>query len=261
MIRISIFVSMFLFWVTASTKGQVTAPIATDRPDQTECPFIVPKGYLQAEHGLTYEKISKTSRALTHPSILWKYGISENIEVRLITEIVSEKELSKPITGLVPITVGFKTKIAEENGLIPKVSFIGHLSVPNWASKALKTGYYAPSFRFTMQHTLSDKFALAYNLGAEWDGETPNPTFIYTLTTGYSITKKLGSYLEFYGFSPQNQSIEHRFDGGLTYLINQNIMVDISAGVGLTSNAPKNFISLGFSYRFNTQSRVLISEK
>jgi hypothetical protein len=254
MIRISLFVSLLLMGITASIQGQSMIPIATDRPDQTECPFIVPKGYLQAEHGLIYEKINKTSRAMTHPSILWKYGISDNFEFRLITEIVSEKELTKPITGLTPIVVGFKTKIAEEQGLLPKVSFIGHLSIPNWASKALKTNYYAPSFRFTMQHTLSNKLALAYNLGAEWDGETPSPTFIYTLTTGYSLTEKLGAYLEFYGFAPQNQSTDHRFDGGLTYLINPNLMLDISGGLGLTSNAPKSYISVGFSYRIKVKN-------
>jgi hypothetical protein len=254
MIRTSLFFPVLLFWITASTYGQSITPIATDRPDQTECPFIVPKGYLQAEHGLVYEKINKTSRAMTHPSILWKYGISDNLEFRLITEVVSEKGLTKPITGLTPIVFGFKTRIAEEQGILPQVSFIGHLSIPNWASKALKTNYYAPSFRFTMQHMLSNKLAFAYNLGAEWDGETPNSTFIYTLTTGYSMTEKLGAYLEFYGFAPQNQSTDHRFDGGLTYLINPNLMLDISGGLGLTDNAPNSFISVGFSYRFKIKS-------
>ena len=101
-----------------------------------------------------------------------------------------------------------------------------------------------------MQHTLSERFTLAYNVGAEWDGETPSTTFIYTLTSGYSITRKLGVYVEFYGFAPQQQATDHRFDGGFTFLINQNIMVDVSGGFGLTENAPANYLSLGFSYRF-----------
>ena len=34
-----------------AVRGQQTGRIETDRPDQTECPFIVKKGYIQAEMG------------------------------------------------------------------------------------------------------------------------------------------------------------------------------------------------------------------
>jgi len=43
------------------------------------------------------------------------------------------------------------------------------------------------------------------------------PTFIYTLTTGYSISEKIGSYVEVFGFAPQTQTANHSFDGGVTY--------------------------------------------
>ncbi len=234
-------------------NAQNIMPIATDRPDQTECPFIVPKGYFQAENGLSYEKTTTKSHSWAAPSILWKYGVSDNIELRLITEHCSEIENKQIIRGIKPVTVGFKVKISEEKGILPKTSFIGHLALPRLATKEMKALYYAPSFRFTMQHTLFDKLSLAYNLGAEWDGATPQPTFIYTLTTGFGITERLGSYIEIYGFAPQNQQTDHRFDGGFTYLLNENIMFDISSGFGLTHNAPKSFVSLGFSYRFDAK--------
>jgi hypothetical protein len=240
----------FVISINIEVFGQNLPSIQLDRPDQTECPFIVPKGYIQAENGLTYEKNNKLSTSIAHPSTLWKYGFSDNFEFRLITEVISEKELSQVNTGLSPITVGFKVKMMEENGILPITSFIGHLAVPNWASKSFEANYFAPSFRFTMQHTLSKRMSLAYNLGAEWDGETPETSFIYTLTTGYSLTEKLGGYLELYGFAPQNQETDHRFDGGLTYLINNNVIFDISGGFGLSPNSPLHFISLGFSYRF-----------
>jgi hypothetical protein len=63
-----------------------------------------------------------------------------------------------------------------------------------------------------MQHTLSEKIVLAYNLGAEWNGETGEQTYIYTLTTGISLTDKLGCYTEIYGFIPKENQSDHRFD-------------------------------------------------
>jgi len=110
--------------------------------------------------------------------------------------------------------------------------------------------YYSPEFRFTMQHTISNRQTLSYNLGAEWNGYTPEPTFIYTLTTGYSFTEKIGGYIEFFGFIPQIEKPDHRFDGGLTYLFNPNHQLDVSAGFGLSKNSPKHYVALGYSFRF-----------
>ena len=100
-----------------------------------------------------------------------------------------------------------------------------------------------------MQHTLSERVNLGYNLGAEWNGETAEPTFIYTITTGCALGEKTGAYAELYGFIPQKSAADHLFDGGLTYLLKQNIQFDISGGFGLTPAAPDYFIALGFSFR------------
>jgi hypothetical protein len=121
-------------------------------------------------------------------------------------------------------------------------------------SEKLQTKYIAPSFRFTMQHTISDKMVLAYNLGAEWNGIEAAQTYIYTLTTGFSLTDKLGMYTELYGFKTAYQQADHRCDGGFTYLINNDFIADISGGFGFSKNSPKNYISLGLSYRFKVSN-------
>ena len=42
--------------VNTSLLGQDLPSIQTDRPDQTECPFITPRSYFQFENGFSYEK-------------------------------------------------------------------------------------------------------------------------------------------------------------------------------------------------------------
>lgn len=232
--------------------GQNLPPIQLDRPDQTECPFITPKRYIQIEGGFTIEHIDKNQKSYSYPSTLWKYGINEKLELRLITEFLSEKINENTNTGISPIIVGFKTALFEEKGFIPKTSFIGHIATSKVGSAVFNTKYIAPSFRFTMQHTLTPKISLAYNLGAEWDGETAGQTYIYTLTTGVGFTEKIGFYAELYGYFPAGKNADHRFDGGMTFLINNNFIADLSGGFGLTKNAPKNYVSLGISYRFKT---------
>lgn len=224
-------------------------PIETDRPDQTETPAIVPKHMFQMENGFSFERTDRHSKSFLLPSSLIKYGVNGNFELRLITEFSVENTDGTKISGLNPVLIGFKAALAEEKGIWPKTSFIAHLMIPELASEELKTTYYAPRFRFTMQHTLTDKINLGYNLGAEWDGESPEPTFIYTLTGGFSLSEKLGCYIELYGFAPQKDKADHRCDGGFTYLISDNVMIDASGGFGISENAPDYYTALGFSFR------------
>ena len=246
------FIPLVIFFGTSNDIlfGQNLPSIQLDRPDQTECPFITPKNYIQIEKGFVVENFNKTQESYSYPSTLWKYGVNEKFELRLLTELVSEKTNGNIITGFVPITIVFKTSLFEENGFIPKTSLIGHIRTSKIGSKEFHTKYIAPSFRFTMQHTLTNKMSLAYNLGAEWNGENSEHNYIYTFTTGFSLTKKIGWYTELYGYLPTNNNADHRFDCGLTYLINNNFMADISGGLALTENSHKNYISFGLSYRF-----------
>ncbi len=239
---------LFLF-ISTLIYSQNSEPIQADRPDQTETPAIVPKGMFQVETGFTFQKNDAFSKSLSLPSSLWKYGVNENFEFRLITEFLSEEINNEKINGFSPIYVGLKVKLTDEKGIIPKTSFIGHLSLTNTASKEFKTEFFAPEFRFVMQHTLTEKMSSSYNLGAEWDGFSAEPTFIYTNAIGYSITEKLGSYIEIFGFMPQNKKSNHSIDGGITYLINPNFMLDLSSGIGISKNAPKNYFAFGFSFR------------
>jgi len=230
--------------------AQNLSSIQTDRPDQTECPFITPLHYLQLETGFSFEKTKQNANEIQAAAALVRYGITTNTELRIIVEHNRNQTEYATTKGINPILIGFKTKLIDEKGIIPTTSFIGHISIPKLASSPYKQKYYTPEFRFTMQHAISDKQALSYNLGAEWNGETAEPTFVYTLTTGYSITEKLGGYVELYGFVPQIEKPDHRFDAGLTYLFNPNHQLDISGGLGLSKISPDYFLSLGYSFRF-----------
>jgi hypothetical protein len=236
-----------IFLLLQYTSNSFSQSIQLDRPDQTECPFITPKGYIQIENGFVIEN-ENDEKKYSLPSTLWKYGINKRLELRLITAFLKEEK-----HGLQPITIGFKTSLIEEKGFIPKISFIGHLTTKNIGSKVFYTQYIAPAFRFTMQHNLTEKVSLAYNLGIEWSGETTQESYIYTLTASNSFNKKLGGYIEFYGFFPKQNKPDQRFDCGITYLVNNDFMLDFSGGFGLTPNAPKNYLAFGVSYRFKPE--------
>ena len=227
--------------------------IQTDRPDQTESTSITPANYFQIETGFHYEKTSDNSSNFALPTILWKYGVIEHFELRLETNFISEKIDHETTSGFPPVTFGFKTRLVDEKKWIPAISFLGHLTTNKWGSKEFQTTHLSPSFRFLFNHTLTDKFSIGYNFGAEWNGESPDTTGLYTFATALSVTEKLGAFAEIYGYVNKYKSADHRIDGGFTYHLNHNFQLDASAGLGLSEISPDYLISCGFSYRFNTK--------
>ena len=107
---------LLLIWIPFLAFSQEIEPIQTDRPDQTETPYLVPKKMFQVENGFSFQKNNANSKTLTLPSSLWKYGVNDNFELRLITEFVLEKFGSETTSGLNPILIGCKisnTKLSQ----------------------------------------------------------------------------------------------------------------------------------------------------
>ncbi len=233
------------------------AELVTDRPDQTEAPVLIPKGALQIETGFVMEPDQQDAYQVTnytYNSSLIKYGINSNLELRLIMEYLGEnrkhiaQDTETQMRGFSPLALGIKSKISEEKGILPQIAFIGHINI-NFLESEFQSEYTAADFRFTFNHSLNEKFSLGYNLGAEWDGVTPAVTYLYTLAIGFKIVDNLGCFVESYGFLPESQTPDHRLDGGFTVLITPTVQWDISAGVGLTDNAPDAFVGTGVSFR------------
>lgn len=220
--------------------------IQLDRPDQTETVFVVPKNFLQIESGFMYEKTNETDKHLHLPTILWKYGLNDKVELRVITEFSKTITNTENIYQLQPISLGFKTALIEEKGIIPKISFIGKAELRK--SEILQRKTITPAFRFTFQNNINNKTSLGYNLGMFWN-EDLQETYLYTFALGKTITPKLNYFVEMYGFISPDQSADHRINGGFTYLVNTDFMLDTSAGIGLSDTSAKYFISLGISYR------------
>ena len=227
-------------------------PIKADRPDQSESSFLVPKGYFQAELGFSITD-TDPGYLYAYPSALWKYGLTDNFELRLVTQYITiQKDPNPNQNGFLPIAAGIKAKLSEQKGILPKMSFIGQLRLPGIVAEDFETTYLAPELRLAFDHIVSDVFNIGYNVGLFWDGENAEPSVLYTLTTGIAISKRLGIFGEVYGATPQrdNEDLPLYVDAGITFLIGNDFLLDVSASQGITDNAPLRYVAAGFSYRF-----------
>ena len=242
-------------------------PLITDRPDQTESAFTIPRGLIQIEGGWSYGEFDEPESDTTvqaFPQALLRIGLNDRFELRLgVPGIEIEQTDSSTGTtetsGLVDATVGFKVVVAEENGALPQAAFLGTLVVPS-GDRELRSERIDPAFRFALSHTLSERFSLGYNLGMVWLSTLDEPSdtvetqslFDWTLALGYGATERLGLFVEAFGLAPVDADLgtATTLDAGLTYLLTPRLQLDASVAYGVSSAARDGSVGLGVSYRF-----------
>lgn len=251
---VTIITFLSLFFAQAQEE---TSTLATDRPGASTSPGTVDAGNFQIETGANFTSFKEDnveSRSYTYNNSLFRFGIFENFEVRVTTNfqedqlLVNDEKLDNVSSGFLPLIVGFKTMIKEENGLIPQIGLVGNLSLPLLASTDFKPETTGADFAFLMSHTLSEKSNLTYNLGAQWGNDSPEIAYLYTISYGYSILDNLGVFAEVYGNFPEDSRANYLWDAGLTYVITNNFQVDVSGGTSFTEGQDL-FLSAGLSFR------------
>jgi len=255
-----LFVVVFTTMVNAQdeTKEKKYGTIVTDRPDQTESSALVPKGFLQVETGVFFEEEENfgiKDKSTTFNTTLLRYGLLDNLEFRVgfsfmeITREFNDVKFDDIASGFSPLAIGVKIGVTEEKGVLPEIAFLSHINFPFLASQDFKTKSTGIDFRFSFAHTLTEKSSVGYNLGMAWDGEITTANYVYTIAYGYSISNKIGAFIEIYGDLPEDSHFNHFWDTGLTYLISDTIQLDVSAGTGLSKNIQDLYLSTGISFR------------
>jgi hypothetical protein len=242
------------FLLTGAINAQER--INADRPDQTESASLTPKKYFQAEFGFGTERSDRNNYTITYPTTLFKYGLSRNFELRLESNFVSNYRLVIPngtvrTTGFESTRIGFRTSLWEQKNVLPKTSFLVHFGIPGFASQGFRARHVAPSFLLAMENDLTDKIDVGYNLGAEWDGSSSRPAWIWSVSFGVSLGSKFDAFLEPFGSAQKNEPAQNYVDAGLGFYLNSNMKFDVSAGLGISDASLKSFYSAGFSFRFH----------
>jgi len=137
----------------------------------------------------------------------------------------------------------------------PRAEHKGELEYEQWVTARLEkedSSFRRWDFRHELEYGLTDVFSLGYNLGAEWTTENDSTlsSFVYTVALGAGLTDSWGAYVEFFGDIGLSASgTANYFDGGFTYLVAENVQLDVFAGVGLSDDADDWFVGAGVSYR------------
>ena len=240
-----------------STDSIVFVP---DRPGEATPPDILTFEKFQIESGFNFENY--TDDAILHenylfPSVLLRFGLLKNAEARISTEYAYKAEtdsgIKSKMNGLNPITLGTKIRVFKQKGLIPNLSVLINLTLPWYGNYSFVPPYLAPSVYLLMSNSVFDKLNICYNIGLIRDGNESPTTRFCALSLGVNPTKKLGLFVEGYGFSGKYKRPSWYADAGLSFLINKHLQIDVSGSKQLNLTNEYYFVNAGIAWQLTSK--------
>lgn len=222
--------------------------IVTDRPDQTESSSTVPKGSFQIETGVLVgfsDADDVSERQLLLPSTLFRIGLTDGLEMRVVSQFESHKNktFDETFSGISDLEVGAKIQLFKKEDVNTEIAFLSHLILPT-GSKDVTLDEFGTINKLSISHAINESVGIGYNVGYNYFGDGKGD-LTYSIAVGFGITDKLSVYLEPYGDLVEFDTHISNIDAGFTYLIKDNFQLDFSFGTGI--NHTMNYMSIGCS--------------
>lgn len=249
---------------TKDAAEKLAEPLVTDRPDFTEASSTVGLGVVQIEGGYTYSyDANNVGSSVNHsyPETLLRVGIlAEWLEARVAWNYASAGDTvfgaNRTMgSGSEDLYLGFKWALTGQAGICPEMGIITQMTVPT-GDHPFSAGETLPGVAWLYGWDLNDWISTggSTQVNRALDSVTGDPysELAQSWTIGYSLTDRVGAYTEWYGLMPDGADVDHTqnyANGGFTFLVNNNLQLDIRAGVGLNEAAVDFFSGAGLSWR------------
>ncbi len=211
-------------------------PINTDRPDQSDGTYVLPKKCFQLEEGIQIAKNSFQN------NLMLRYGITKSTEARLLLDY-AQMNVSK---GIMPLGISLKQRILKQDNLIPAITFVGYIRPGKFASNNYKSSENPIDLKLAFQNDVTERISLSYNIGTSPTFNTMDCTFNF----GYSPSEKISTFFEYFSIFEKDQRPSHNVDAGILYLITERLQLDVAIGSSILLMKENNFLTTGMSYRF-----------
>jgi len=233
-------------------------PLQPNRPGQADPPTVLSTGVVQIEGGSTFERQTDgapNTDTLTLPELELRIGVRERIELQLfVTGLVHEDQDGESNdSGMSDIELDARVLLSEQVGLRPAVAVDFGVSIPTGSGFATSDGV-DPEAELLIAWDVGTRWNLNGNLdvASESQGEDEsgrNFVFRPQLALGLTVNERAGLFIEYYGVIEEDTPNQHSADAGATFLVTDDLQLDISAGAGLNDEAPDFFVSAGVAWR------------
>lgn len=239
--------------------------IQTDRPDFVESSNTVGNHVLQIETSVSASRDTAhgvKTRELSTPT-LFRYGVSENLELRLETEGRMHQAVhgrgidgTERASGYADYSLGVKWHQADgDDQGAPSVGWLLHVDMPGGSSE-FRSHKMRPSLRGAAEWELPDEYSLGFMGGITLsENETGDRYWapILGLVLGKSFTEDWRGFVEIAAEEirrDQDGGSQVTLDIGTAYLLSDDMQVDAILSRGLNEFTTDYTLGFGLSMRF-----------
>ena len=224
--KLNLLLATIALCCTSLAVAQNDENLNTDRPDQSEGVYTLPKGQFQIENGLVFSKEESSD------NLMLRYGLITNTELRL------EADFDLRTPDFSSTTFSVKQRLYEsEQRFIPSVGLIGYGQYSKTDAKA-----YTFDACLAFESSLTDALSLAYCASSSGQFENLD----VTAQINYAPNNKFWTFVEYYASYNGTRAPEHNINAGFAYLLTPTLQLDISSGRTLWQEEPQYFIGAGF---------------
>ena len=228
--KLNLLLATIALCCTSLAVAQNDENLNTDRPDQSEGVYTLPKGQFQIENGLVFSKEESSD------NLMLRYGLITNTELRL------EADFDLRTPDFSSTTFSIKQRLYEsEQRYIPSV---GLISYGQYSKTDAKTYTFDACLAF--ESSLTDQLSLAYSARSSEQFKNLD----VTAQVNYAPNNKLWSFVEYYASYNGMRAPEHNINAGFAYLLKPNFQIDLSGGRTLWQPEPQYFVGVGIGYLF-----------
>jgi hypothetical protein len=236
-------------------------PISADRPGQSSPPSVAAPGTVQLEGGFSFERETDggdpNTNTISVPESLLRVGVLSFLEVRVSADgfVFEERAGDNNRSSGSDLTLGSRARLFDQKGVRPATGLDFNLSLPT-GSDAVTSDGVDPGGTLLFEWVLNERFALYANIGlastslGKGDSRRAFQAEPSVLLSA-SISERASVFIEYYAaFIDRGVGDEHSIDGGFSWLIGDDLQLDLFAGAGLNDAAPDFFVSAGAAWRF-----------
>ncbi len=229
--------------LSLTTVAQDEVEFTADRPGATTGPDVLPRGRVQWETGMGWERSKLDGPAVTTWTLnttLLRWGFSDFAELRLQGDYLFASGDGDDQNGFSDVAVGTKVKLFEGWKAVPAISLLANVIVPGGHDADFLPREWGGQIGLVFQNELTPWLSLGYDGELIWSDHS-KPSAFYGLCLGFSLSDRCSLGLEEYNVSSSGDT-ESWSEISVAYQLSRRVQLD--AGFDISLNYPKRFQNL-----------------
>ncbi len=245
--RIFVFLLVFL---PVFVMAQESVGFTADRPGSTTSVDVLPRGRVQWETGIGWERSKLEGPAKntwTMNTSLLRWGISSSAELRLQADWLYSSAEGEHSSGLSDVALGAKVHLFEGWKAVPEVSLLANVLIPGGSNAHFLPHEWGGQLGILFENKLTPWFSLGYEGDLIWS-DNSRPTFFYGVCLSFDLTDRLFLVLEEYN-SNTTDGTKSCSEISLGYMLSPRVQIDLGTDINLNHPGRYRNLMVGIAWQ------------